>query len=152
MKSKRRCGMEGINPVPGPKAVRQSRKTDAVVLVGVGKLGKALMSYAGYSVYDLDILAGFDVDPKIIKKGAYGKPVYPIDRLNEICRRLDAKIGVITTPGSCAQPVCDALVKAGIVAVWNYSSVRLKAPPQVMVHHEDMTGSLRRLAEYAAKH
>lgn len=127
-------------------------KINVVVLVGAGKLGRALMSYAGYTVYNLDIFAGFDIDPKVIKKGAFGKPVYHIDRLNEICRRLNAKIGVITTPGNCAQSVCDALVKAGIVSIWNYSSVRLKTSPHVMVYNEDMTNSLRKLAEFAAKH
>nr|WP_319488680.1 redox-sensing transcriptional repressor Rex [uncultured Caproiciproducens sp.] len=128
------------------------QKINVVVLVGVGKLGKALMSYAGYTVYNLDILAGFDVDPKVIKKGAFGKPVYHFDRLNEICRRLNARIGVITTLGDCAQSACDALVKAGVVAIWNYSSVRLKTSPHVMVYNEDMTYSLRKLAEYAATH
>lgn len=125
------------------------RNVKSVVLVGVGKLGLALMGYAGFSVYDLDILAGFDINPKVIKKGAYGKPVYHIDRLGEVCRRLNAKIGVITTPGGSAQEVCDALVHCGITAIWNFSSTRLKAPPRVMIHNEDMSASLRCLADHA---
>lgn len=125
------------------------RKVRSVVLVGVGKLGSALMSYAGFSVYDLDILAGFDVNEKVIKKGAYGKPVYHISRLDEVCQRLNARIGVITTPGGCAQDVCDVLVKCGVTAIWNFTSVRLKAPPHVLIHNEDMSASLRHLAEHA---
>lgn len=128
------------------------RKVESVVLVGVGKLGLALMSYAGFTVYNLDILAGFDVNEKVIKKGAYGKPVYHIDRLAEVCRRLKAKIGVITTPGPCAQAICDSLVSCGITAIWNFAAVRLKAQPHVMIYNEDMSISLRRLAEHAAVH
>lgn len=126
------------------------RRVKSVVLVGVGKLGSALMSYAGFTVYDLDILAGFDVSEKIIKKGAYGKPVYHIDRLAEVCRRLNTKIGVITTPGSCAQAVCNALVNNGVTAIWNFTAARLEAPPHVLIHNEDMSVSLQRLAEHAA--
>ena len=128
------------------------RKVESVVLVGVGKLGSALMGYAGFTVYDLDILAGFDVNEKTIKKGAYGKPVYHIDRLAEVCRRLNAKIGVITTPGACAQTVCNTLVNNGVTAIWNFTATRLKVPPHVLIHDEDMSASLRRLAEHAATH
>ena len=128
------------------------RKLKGVVLVGVGNLGSALISYAGFSVFDLDILVGFDVNEKVIKKGAYGKPVYPLDKLDEVCRRLNAKIGVITTPGGCAQTVCDALVKCGVTAIWNFTAARLKAPPHVLIYNEDMSVSLRRLAEHAATH
>lgn len=126
------------------------RHVTSVVLVGVGKLGSALMSYAGFSVYGLDILAGFDVNEKIIKKGAYGKPVYRIERLHDVCSKLHANIAIITTPGGCAQATCDALVACGITAIWNFTSVRLKASPRVMVHNEDMSASLRILAQHTA--
>ena len=128
------------------------RRVKSVVLVGVGKLGSALMSYAGFTVYDLDILAGFDVNEKVIKKGAYGKPVYHIDKLAEVCRRLNARIGVITTPGGSAQAVCNALVNNGVTAIWNFTAARLKAPLHVLIHNEDMSASLRCLAEHAASH
>lgn len=128
-----------------------TRKVRGVVLVGVGKLGSALMSYAGFSAYDLDILAGFDVSEKIIKKGAYGKPVYHMSRLPELCRRLDAKVGVITTPGGAAQEVCDTLIESGVAAIWNFTSASLKAPPRVLIHNEDMSKSLLRLMKHAEK-
>ncbi|HOU10740.1 MAG TPA: redox-sensing transcriptional repressor Rex [Clostridiales bacterium] len=127
----------------------QAGKVNTVVLVGVGKIGSALMSYSGFSVYHLDIMAGFDINEKVIRKGAYGKPVYHIEKLDTICRQLNAKIGIITTPGGCAQAVCDSLVNCGIVAIWNFSAVRLKAPSHVLIHNEDMSLSLKRLAEHA---
>lgn len=126
------------------------RKVKSVIIVGVGKLGSALISYAGFTVYDLDILAGFDVKEKLIKKGAHGKPVYHIDKLPEVCRRLNARIGVICTPGSIAQKICNILVDNGITAIWNFTATRLKAPSHVMIHNEDMSISLRSLAEHAA--
>lgn len=128
------------------------RGMKSVVLVGVGKLGSALMSYAGFSIYDLDILAGFDIDPKTIKKGAFGKPVYQVDKLKIICQRLNAKTGIITTPGDCAQAVGEALVNCGIMAIWNFTSARLKLPPHILVHNENLSATLYALAEYAGIH
>lgn len=130
----------------------ETRRLKSVVLVGVGKLGSALMSYAGFSIYDLDILAGFDIDPKRIKKGAFGKPVYPMDKLKTVCQRLDARIGVITTPGDCAQAVGEALADCGIAAIWNFTSARLKLPPRILVRDENLSATLHELAEYAAIH
>ena len=40
--------------------------TDAV-LIGAGKLGQALMGYKGFDEYGLNILAAFDITPKIKK-------------------------------------------------------------------------------------
>lgn len=127
------------------------RKINGAMLVGVGKLGSALMSYAGFSAYDIDILAGFDINEKIIRKGAYGKPVYHISQLDEVCKQFHAKVGIITTPGGCAQNICDNLVNCGLTAIWNFTATRLKAPAQVLIFNEDMSTSLRRLAEYAAR-
>lgn len=122
-----------------------------VVLVGVGKLGKALMGYASFTVFGLDILAGFDINPDVIRKGAFGKPVYPLETLKETCRRLGAHIGIITVPGNCAQEVCDMLIEAGIIAIWNFTAPHLLVPDSVMVINEDVAKSLVRLSDYVSK-
>lgn len=127
------------------------RKINAAVLVGVGKLGSALMSYAGFSAYDIDILAGFDINEKIIKKTVYGKPVYHVSQLDKVCKQYHAKVGIITTPGGCAQIICDKLVRCGLTAIWNFTATHLKAPDNVLILNEDMSASLRRLTEYASK-
>lgn len=125
-----------------------SLQVTPVVLVGVGKLGKALMSYAGFTAYEIDIVAGFDIDPVVIRKGAYGKPVYPMEKLKTTCQRLGAHIGIITVPGNCAQEVCNMLIDAGVLAVWNFTAAWLVVPEHVMVINEDMSKSLVRLSEH----
>ena len=122
-----------------------------VVLVGVGKLGKALMSYAGFTVFELDVLAGFDVNPDVIRKGVCGKSVYPMEKLKTTCKRLGAHIGIITVPGGCAQAVCDMLIDAGVLAIWNFTSTRLVVPEHIMVINEDMSETLVRLSEHVTK-
>jgi redox-sensing transcriptional repressor len=76
-----------------------------VVVVGAGKLGKALLGYAGFTVYGLDIMAAFDIDQKVLaRKDPSGKPIYHIRELKNTCRRLNAKIGIITVPGDVLNP------------------------------------------------
>ena len=124
--------------------------TDAV-LIGAGKLGQALLDYKGFQEFGLNILAAFDVSPKMdITEG--GKPVYPVDQLESYCRKNKILMGIITVPGSHAQEVADRLVSCGIKAIWNFAPTRLEVPPQILVQHENMATSLAVLSMHLQAH
>lgn len=114
------------------------------VLVGVGKLGQALMDYEGFEIYGLNILAGFDVNPALCTK-ATGKPVYTMDRLADFCREYDVPMGVIAVPVASAQQVCNQMVACGIRAIWNFAPTYLKAPEHVLIQNENLAVSLTAL-------
>ncbi len=118
--------------------------TDDAVLVGAGKLGKALMGYEGFLNYGLNILVAFDVDENIID----GRRIMPLSRIKELCGRLNVHIGIITTPASCAQEVCNLLVDSGITAIWNFAPTHLIVPEGVLVQDEDMASSLALLSRH----
>ncbi|OJU15475.1 MAG: redox-sensing transcriptional repressor Rex, partial [Clostridiales bacterium 43-6] len=102
--------------------------TDRAVLIGAGKLGHALMSYKGFSKYNLDIIAAFDNDEKKIGTKIGSKQVLSTNQLVGLCRRMKIKIGIITVPETEAQPICDLLVDSGIVAIWNFAQIKLNTP------------------------
>lgn len=114
--------------------------TDAV-LVGAGKLGQALMDHKGFDEYGLNILAGFDIRPKV-EHTEDGKPIYPLDKLESYCRSHMVRMGIITVPAPHAQEVCDRLIKAGIKAIWNFAPTHLEVPDNILVQHENMATSL----------
>ena len=114
------------------------------VIVGAGKLGRALLDYDGFEESGLNVMAGFDLEPG----GEYsenGKPIYPMNRLEHFCRHYDVRIGVITVPAENAQRVCDTLVACGITAIWNFAPVHLKVPDHVIVQSENLAVSLTAL-------
>ena len=116
----------------------------AVVVVGAGRLGKAILLYEGFEHFKIDVVAAFDVKPERI--GAVsGKPIYPLERLSEIVRRHDVKAGILTVPRESAQSACDAMIKAGIRAILNFAPVSLKVPDGVSVRYEDLAASLAML-------
>ena len=87
---------------------------DDAVLVGAGRLGRALLSYAGFQRYGLNIVAGFDTNPRAWGQDEVsGKMIYAMDKLDDLCRRLSVHMGIITVPAPVAQCVCDELVGAG---------------------------------------
>ena len=120
-----------------------SQGNDAI-LIGAGNLGMALMSYRGFDNYGINIVAAFDSRPEVIDN----KKVFDISRLDEICKKLNVKIGIITVPDTAAQKVCDLLVKSGILAIWNFAPTHIKAPEDILVQNENMASSLALLSNH----
>ena len=114
--------------------------TDAV-LIGAGKLGQALMAYKGFDEYGLNILAAFDVAPKM-EHTEEGKPIYHIDQLSRFLRNHKVLMGIITVPAEHAQEAADLLVADGIKAIWNFAPTHLEVPQGILVQTENMATSL----------
>lgn len=112
------------------------------ILVGVGKLGQALMGYAGFEKYGLNIIAGFDVKDEVIGSEVHGKKVLPTGKMQSLVEKLDIKIGILTTPAEVAQVMAETMVESGIRAIWNFSPTHLELPEEVIVKNEDMAASL----------
>ena len=114
--------------------------TDAI-MIGAGKLGKALMGYKGFQEYGLNILAAFDADETKVSPDSK-HPVYHMDKLESYCRSHKVLMAIITVPGDQAQSVCDQLIRCGIKAVWNFAPTHLDVPPHILVQNENMATSL----------
>lgn len=114
------------------------------VVVGAGKLGRALLDYGGFEVSGLNMMAGFDRQP-CAETSETGKPIFSMNRLESFCRHYDVHIGIITVPAESAQSVCDSLVACGIRAIWNFAPVHLSVPDHVIVQSENLAVSLTAL-------
>lgn len=114
------------------------------VLVGAGKLGKALLEYNGFEEFGIRILAGFDCDDQMLKIGG-SKAVFSINGIREYCAENDVKVGIITVGQDSAQEVCDELVACGIRAIWNFAPCALSVPSGVLLKQENLALSLAHL-------
>ena len=122
------------------KFLGYNNTTDAV-LIGAGKLGQALMGYSGFDDYGLNIVAGFDRNPKHVKTDE-GKPIYPITDLPTFCKENKILMGIITVPAAHAQEVCDQLIAGGVKGIWNFAPTHLEVPEGILVQNENMATSL----------
>lgn len=118
------------------------------IIVGVGSLGHALMSYEGFSKYGLNIVAGFDSNEKIIGTEVGGKKIFSVTKLENLCERMKIRIGIIAVPAGDAQSVCDTLVKSGVMAIWNFAPVHLHTQDGILVQDENMAASLALLSRH----
>ncbi len=113
-----------------------------VVIVGAGKLGRALLDYGGFGDYGLNITAAFDTAADDVSHSNSGKLILPADRLEGFCAENNVKIGIITVPAEAAQEVCDRLVSCGIKGIWCFAPSHLNVPEGVEVQYENMALSL----------
>lgn len=116
--------------------------TKDAILVGVGKLGQALMEYKGFESYGLNIAAGFDIRDTIIGQEIDGKKILHLGKLESVIKKLDIKMAILTLPQDSAQDVADRLIKAGIKAIWNFTPCHINAPDNVAIKTENMAASL----------
>ena len=122
------------------------RNVDDAVLVGVGSLGHALLGSPGFDQCGVHIVAAFDRNEAMDGLTVHDKPVFSVRKLTNLCRRMHIRIGIITVSPEQAQIVCDQLVEAGILAIWNFAPVQLRVPENVLVRNEDLASSLAMLA------
>ncbi len=118
------------------------RDTKSAILIGVGRLGGALLSFNGFEECGMHITAAFDNDPNKIGTSIGGVAIYDIRELESFCRTHGILIGIITTSPAEAQALCDKMLKSGLCAIWNFSTAHLEVPEGVIVHNENLAVSL----------
>jgi redox-sensing transcriptional repressor len=118
----------------------------AVVIVGIGNLGHALANYSGFSSRGFRTVALLDADASRQGEVVAGLEVRAFDELEAIVREHGVAIGVIATPASAAQAVCDKMVAAGIRSILNFAPRILAVPPGVDVRKVDLSSELQILA------
>jgi redox-sensing transcriptional repressor len=116
-------------------------------LVGAGNLGSAVLAYTGFKIYGLDITAAFDSNPKKIGRKINRIVIEDASNIGALKRR-NVDLGIIAVPRSAAQVTADALVKAGIKGILNFSPCHIIVPKKVKVITIDIAMALARLPYY----
>lgn len=132
------------------KQIRKILKLDVVhkaALVGVGNLGSAVLSYQGFKTYGFDISVAFDSSPKKIGKKVNNITIEAASRL-PILKKRKIDLGIIAVPGNAAQETADALVKAGVKGILNFSPCFITVPKRIKVITIDIAVDLARLPYY----
>lgn len=118
----------------------------AVVIVGIGNLGRALANYGGFASRGFRMAALLDADPSVIGQTIAGIRVDPTDDLERVIKEQGVSIAVIATPAGAAQSVCDRMVGAGVTSILNFAPAVLSVPDGVQVRKVDLSIELQILA------
>ena len=113
----------------------------SAVLVGAGKLGRALLQYDEFEKYGVKISAAFDSNERAISLGSKTE-IFPMNQFDYFCKTQNIMLGIIIVGECSAQAVCDQLVKSGITAIWNFAPCKLNVPASILLQNENLALTL----------
>jgi redox-sensing transcriptional repressor len=128
-----------------------SERGQRVAVVGLGNLGKAIISYFKGKRSKLTIIAAFDNNPEKINRVYDGVACHHVSMVADIIKQNNISIGIICVPAEQAPEIAETMVLAGIKGILNFTPKPLNVPPYVYLEEYDMITSLEKVAFFAKK-
>jgi len=119
-----------------------------VILVGVGNLGLALLSYRGFEKEGFEIIATFDSDPHRKRDKEIKQPIFDMKALPEFVREHNVRMAILSVPAAVAQEVTNTLIECGVVGILNFAPIVLSVPEEVMVNNVNLAIELENLSYF----
>ena len=115
-------------------------------IVGLGRLGTALLDYEKFKEDGFEIVAGFDRSINKIERIRTHIDVFTVSSLESVVSQRGIELGIIAVWAEAAQEVADRLVEAGIKGILNFSPVKITVPKSIIYVDMDFTSALRFIA------
>lgn len=113
-----------------------------LAIMGSGNLGTAIASSKIFADHGFNVAAMFDADPVKIGQHVGSLVVLPVGEVSKVVEERNIIVGVVAVPPAAAQAAADALIKAGVKIIFNYSEALVDAPPGVTIHSMSPAGEL----------
>lgn len=104
-----------------------------VIVIGAGRLGRALSEYKLFKVRNINVRGLFDTKEELVGNFVHVKgeeiPILHIDTLEDFLKtNSHIKIALLTVPEQSAQQLLDRLIASGIKGIVNFTPRILKRP------------------------
>jgi len=119
-----------------------------VILVGVGNLGLALLSYRGFEKEGFEIIAAFDAEPGRKRDKEIKQPILGMEELPEFISEHGVKMAILSVPVAVAQSVVNTLIECGVAGILNFAPIVLAVPEDVMVNNVNLAIELENLSYF----
>jgi redox-sensing transcriptional repressor len=119
-----------------------------MALVGVGKLGRAILGYEGFAPQGFRIVEAFDVKSSRIGERINNLTIKDADDLERVLSKNPVDVGVIAVPAEIAQDVIDVLIRCGVRAILNYAPIAARVPPGIQVKRIEPVLALQSMTYY----
>lgn len=119
-----------------------------VAVVGVGRLGRAILSYPGFTPAGFRLVAAFDGDAAMVGQQVGELTVRPLEELDRLVQEHQVRIAIVAVPSGQTQQVIDRLVGCGVRAILNYAPITPLVRKGVRVQNIDPVLALQSMTYY----
>ena len=123
-------------------------RTFPCILVGVGNIGQALLSYGGFKNRNFEIQAAFDVNEKIVGNTINECRVRHSSKIESFLDDQEIELAIVAVPVESAQDVLRHLANCGIRGILNFAPVVPDVPDDIIVENVDLSTNLEVLAYF----
>ena len=121
-----------------------TKSLQPVVIVGIGNLGRALLSYRGFEREGFEVVGAFDLQSDRFPK----EVTIPVQSMKVMPKVIDehlVKMAILCVPPTAAQEVTNQLIEYGVVAILNFAPIVLSVPDEVTVNNVNLAMELENL-------
>jgi redox-sensing transcriptional repressor len=116
-------------------------------VLGHNRLQPVVLVGGGFRKEGFEVVAAFDIAPK-----PQGRdltiPILALSTMDSFIKEHQVKMAILTVPATSAQEVANALIKAGVQAILNFSPTVLDVPEDVVVNSVDLAVELENLSYF----
>lgn len=122
------------------QGIRQALGTEGCIqkkccVVGLGRLGAALLDDGIFEGSDFKICAGFDSSVNRVELLRSSFELYPASRIESVCQQQKIQYAFLCCPNEEVEKMVQRLVNAGIKGIVNYTTAVFPVPPTVKVQN-----------------
>ena len=137
----------GYQTVDLQKAINQAlaleQQITNVCIVGLGRLGAALLDESLVEGSSFVIKAGFDSNVNRVEILRSNFPLYPAHDMNWVIKQEKISLAILAVAEKDAQAMTDKLVAAGVSGIVNMTRAVLKVPSLVKVENLSILNALK---------
>jgi len=133
----------------GIKALLEPQQGIAMVVIGIGNLGRAILGYFYPLKPKFNLVAAFDNDEHKINRVISGCRTYPVHQISTVLSGTTIDLGIITVPADQAQAAANVLIRAGIKGLVNFSPAPVKVPEDVFIENMHMTMTFEKVVYFS---
>ncbi len=119
-----------------------------LALVGVGNLGRAILTYGGFAPEGFYIAEAFDASPEIVGQRVDQLVVRDVKEMSDVLCRAPVDIGIVAVPATVAQEAIDTLVSCGVKAILNYAPIAARVHRDIRIRYIDPVLALQSMTFY----
>ena len=117
-----------------------------IAVIGMGRIGSALVEHRGFHDRGFDIVALFDTSDFKVGSNLHGMRVHHIEDIREIVRDRKIEIAVLTVPVEAVTDIVDLINGSDIRGILNWTPTRLTVPESIEVKNVNMVMELEALS------